>query len=39
MKFLSDGVIILFSNSYNRLFQMLIYPIVIQIFVIIIGAG
>ena len=39
IKFLSDRVIILFSNSYNRLFQMLIYPIVIQIFVIIIGAG
>ena len=37
MKFLSDGVIILFSNSYNRLFQMLIIPIVIQYIIILIG--
>ena len=37
IKFLSDRVIILFSNSYNRLFQMLIIPIVIQYIIILIG--
>ena len=36
IKFLSDRVIILFSNSYNRLFQMLIIPIVIQYIIILI---
>ena len=38
IKFLSDRVIILFSNSYNRLFKMLIIPIVIQYIIILIGA-
>ena len=38
IKFLSDRVIILFSNSYNRLSQMLIIPIVIQYIIILIGA-
>ena len=38
IKFLSDRVIILFSNSYNRLSQLLIIPIVIQYIIILIGA-